>query len=112
VFQMSRKRILADGDGMNVFGISRRDVADIHFGRLHFGCTSPGCLSPFTFSDAVAVVQMRFKRINADGDGMCIIGISRRNVADIHLGPLRHCSRYMEPRDSDTTMKEKKRFRV
>jgi hypothetical protein len=53
------------------------------------------------------MLQMRSDRIFADGYGMNIFGIAWRYVADIHLGPLRQCGRYMQTRDCDTTMDEK-----
>jgi hypothetical protein len=50
--------------------------------------------------------------IFADGYGVRIVRISRRYVADIHFGPCRECARYMECRDSDTTMNEEKCFSI
>jgi 1-acyl-sn-glycerol-3-phosphate acyltransferase len=54
------------------------------------------------------MLQMSSKRILADGYGVGVIGIARRYVADIHLGPLRQCGRQVETRNSDTTVNEKK----
>jgi hypothetical protein len=54
------------------------------------------------------MVQMSTNSIFADGYGMSISGISRRYVADIHFRLLRYCARYMESRNCDTTMNEKK----
>jgi len=56
----------------------------------------------------VAMVQMSIKRIFTDGYGMSICRISRRNVTDIHFGPLRYCGRHIEARNADKTMNEKK----
>jgi len=43
------------------------------------------------------MVQMRTKRMFADGYGMDIFGISRRYVADIYFRFLRYCTRYIKP---------------
>lgn len=56
----------------------------------------------------IAMFQMRFQRILADGDGMHIVRISRWYVADIHFGILRYCTWRIKCRHSDTTMNEKK----
>jgi hypothetical protein len=81
--QMGANSIFADGYGMRIVGISRRYVADVHFGPLR--CWRRW----FACSDAVAMVQMGANSIFADGNGMRIVGISRRYVADIHFSPLR-----------------------
>jgi len=52
------------------------------------------------------MLQVSTESTFADGYGMGIVGISRRYVADIHFSPCRYCYRYVESRNSDTTMKE------
>jgi hypothetical protein len=58
------------------------------------------------------MVQVSTHGAFADGYGMGIVGISRRDVADIHFSPCRHRNRHMESRNSDTTMNEEKRLSI
>ena len=54
------------------------------------------------------MVQMSSKSILADCYRMSIVGISRRYVADFHFSLFCYCTRYIESRNSDTTMNENK----
>jgi hypothetical protein len=58
------------------------------------------------------MVEMSTNRIFADGYGMGIVGISRRDMADIHFGLSRYRTSYMKSGNSNATVDEGKYLSV